>query len=613
MDATDATQLAVDPNRRLLGGRYEIGRVLGSGGMAEVFCGRDTRLTRDVAVKVLRADLARDPSFQTRFRREAQAAASLNHPAIVAVYDTGEETSGGATIPYIVMEYVEGRTLRDVLQAVGKFSAEQALETTADVCAALEFSHRAGIIHRDIKPGNVMVTSEGVVKVMDFGIARAITGSSVTMTQTAAVIGTASYLSPEQARGEHVDARSDVYSTGVLLYELLTGLPPFRGDSPVSVAYQHVKEEAPPPSVLAPGLLPSVDAIVMKALAKNVNNRYQSAAEFRDDLLRAAAGRPVVATPLLAQEPPTTVAAPTTVSAAPTVVGAAATLVGSARTYSMHPSERTGQQGMVYSVPPPLAPTGGGPARLRRRRRNLIWALVLAVLVLGAGAGLAVALSGGNAKVTIPSDIVGRNVSSVTAQLQRLGLKVAFQQTDTGGLPGAVTASTPPPGTSVDKNSQVTLTFVGTLANVPNVVGQPFNAAATQLRDKGFEVNIQVGPPSATDGGKVTSQSPVGGLQVPVGSTVTIVVARIVVPATPTVAPPATQTFVSPAPRPRPRRRQSPTFAPPTTTVPTTSAPPTTTTPTATATPTTTTPTPTVPVTPTLPPTSAPVVVTPSP
>ena len=324
LDAKDATQLAVDPNRRLLGGRYQIGDVLGSGGMAEVFRGRDTRLTRDVAVKVLRADLARDPSFQMRFRREAQAAASLNHPAIVAVYDTGEELSGGATIPYIVMEYVEGHTLRDVLDGEGQFSVERALGSTADVCAALEFSHRAGIIHRDIKPGNVMVTREGVVKVMDFGIARAITGSSVTMTQTAAVIGTASYLSPEQARGEHVDARSDVYSTGVLLYELLTGLPPFRGDSPVSVAYQHVKEDAPPPSSLAPGLPPAVDAIVMKALAKNVNNRYQSAAEFRDDLRRAAAGQPVLATPLLPAE------APTTVAAAPTVMGAAATVVGPA-------------------------------------------------------------------------------------------------------------------------------------------------------------------------------------------------------------------------------------------------------------------------------------------
>ena len=616
LDATDATQLAVDPNRRLLGGRYQIGDVLGSGGMAEVFRGRDTRLTRDVAVKVLRADLARDPSFQMRFRREAQAAASLNHPAIVAVYDTGEEPSGGATIPYIVMEYVEGHTLRDVLNGEGKFSVERALGSTADVCAALEFSHRAGIIHRDIKPGNVMVTREGVVKVMDFGIARAITGSSVTMTQTAAVIGTASYLSPEQARGEHVDARSDVYSTGVLLYELLTGLPPFRGDSPVSVAYQHVKEAAPPPSSLAPGLPPAVDAIVMKALAKNVNNRYQSAAEFRDDLRRASAGQPVLATPLLPAE------AATTVAAAPTVVGAgaAATVAGPAGPTSMHPDERTAQ-GMVYPVSPPLAPTGTGPTGTgptgtrRRGHRNLIWVLVLAVLALGLGGAFAATqLTASPTQVKIPSDIVGQNVSSVTAQLQTLGLKVAFLQINTGGLPGAVTASSPVPGTSVDKGSTVTLTFVGTLAGVPDVVGQPFNVAATELRDKGFEVNTHFGPPSTTNGGTVTSQNPAGGLQAPVGSTVTIVVARIVAPTTPTVAPPApTQTFVAPTPtptptptfaQPTPTPTPTPTFVPPTPTV----APPTTTAPTLTPTTTATTATTAT----TLPATSAPAV-TPTP
>ena len=294
MDETDPTLPAVDPNRRLLGGRYEIGEVLGYGGMAEVFRGRDTRLSRDVAVKVLRTDLARDPSFQMRFRREAQAAASLNHSAIVAVYDTGEESA----IPYIVMEYVEGHTLREVLQH-GRLTVQRSLEITADVCAALESSHRSGIIHRDIKPGNVMLTREGVVKVMDFGIARAITGSAATMTQTASVIGTAQYLSPEQARGETVDARSDVYSTGVLLYELLTGLPPFRGDSPVAVTYQHVREDPQPPSRLDPDIPPDVDAIVLKALAKNPGNRYQGAGEFREDLTRAAMGQPVLATPLL--------------------------------------------------------------------------------------------------------------------------------------------------------------------------------------------------------------------------------------------------------------------------------------------------------------------------
>ncbi len=306
MDETDPTLPAVDPNRRLLGGRYEIGEVLGYGGMAEVFRGRDTRLSRDVAVKVLRTDLARDPSFQMRFRREAQAAASLNHSAIVAVYDTGEQS----TIPYIVMEYVEGHTLREVLQH-GRLTVQRSLEITADVCAALESSHRSGIIHRDIKPGNVMLTREGVVKVMDFGIARAITGSAATMTQTASVIGTAQYLSPEQARGETVDARSDVYSTGVLLYELLTGLPPFRGDSPVAVTYQHVREDPQPPSRLDPDIPPDVDAIVLKALAKNPGNRYQGAGEFREDLTRAAMGQPVMATPLLPYEAATDVT-PTT-------------------------------------------------------------------------------------------------------------------------------------------------------------------------------------------------------------------------------------------------------------------------------------------------------------
>jgi len=307
----------MDSQPTIVGGRYELGELLGRGGMAEVRKGTDTRLGRVVAVKRLRTDLASDATFQARFRREAQSSASLNHPAIVAVYDTGEEPSGdgpgGQNVaqPYIVMEYVAGRTLREILREGRKILPERALEITSGVLSALDYSHRAGIIHRDIKPGNVMLTPSGDVKVMDFGIARAISDASSTMTQTAAVVGTAQYLSPEQARGETVDSRSDVYSAGCLLYELLTGRPPFVGDSPVAVAYQHVREPAVPPSDHDTELPPEVDAIVMKALAKRLEDRYQSAAAMRTDIERYLAGRPVEAT-----VPPPPVETPTAVVAA---------------------------------------------------------------------------------------------------------------------------------------------------------------------------------------------------------------------------------------------------------------------------------------------------------
>jgi eukaryotic-like serine/threonine-protein kinase len=294
---------------RLLGGRYQVGDTLGYGGMAEVHHGRDVRLGREVAIKVLRADLARDPSFQARFRREAQAAAALNHPSIVAVYDTGDENPGlgpNGHAPYIVMEYVDGQTLREVLKTEGRLHPQRAMEMAADICAALDFSHRTGIVHRDIKPGNVMITRAGTIKVMDFGIARAVADNAATVTSTHAVIGTAQYLSPEQARGEKVDARSDVYSLGCLLYELLTGHPPFTGDSPVAVAYQHVRENAVPPSRSNPDVSPALDAIVMKALAKNPMNRYQTAGEMRTDLLRAMSGRPVQAEPVMSDAERTT-------------------------------------------------------------------------------------------------------------------------------------------------------------------------------------------------------------------------------------------------------------------------------------------------------------------
>ena len=280
---------------RLLGGRYELDGVVGRGGMAEVYRARDLRLDRVVAVKTLREDLARDQTFQARFRREAQSAASLNHPSIVAVYDTGEDNTGMSHVPFIVMEFVDGRTIRDLLRDDRRLLPERALEITDGVLRALDYSHRAGIVHRDIKPGNVMLNRQGEIKVMDFGIARAVADTQATMTQTAQVIGTAQYLSPEQARGERVDARSDLYSVGCLLYELLTGRPPFTGDSPVAIAYQHVRENPVPPSRIDPDLPPWADGIVLRAMEKDPNDRYQSAADMRSDIQRALSGFPVAA------------------------------------------------------------------------------------------------------------------------------------------------------------------------------------------------------------------------------------------------------------------------------------------------------------------------------
>ena len=282
---------------RQLGDRYQVGELLGRGGMAEVHEGRDLRLGRRVAIKILKPELARDPAFLARFRREAQSAASLNHPNIVAVYDTGEDPFGegpeAATVPFIVMELVEGITLKELLHSGNKLVPERALEITSGVLAALDYSHRHGIIHRDIKPGNVMLTTTGAVKVMDFGIARAVADAGQTGTSTSTVLGTAAYLSPEQAQGRTVDARSDLYSAGVVLFELLTRRAPFVADSPVAVAFAHVNEPPTAPSVIDPTLPPQLDVIVMKAMAKDPAQRYQTAVEFRADVERAIAGVPV--------------------------------------------------------------------------------------------------------------------------------------------------------------------------------------------------------------------------------------------------------------------------------------------------------------------------------
>ncbi|USQ82316.1 Stk1 family PASTA domain-containing Ser/Thr kinase [Streptomyces phaeoluteigriseus] len=503
---------------RRLGGRYELGHVLGRGGMAEVYLAHDTRLGRTVAVKTLRADLARDPSFQARFRREAQSAASLNHPAIVAVYDTGEDYIDGVSIPYIVMEYVDGSTLRELLHSGRKLLPERTLEMTIGILQALEYSHRAGIVHRDIKPANVMLTRNGQVKVMDFGIARAMGDSGMTMTQTSAVIGTAQYLSPEQAKGEQVDARSDLYSTGCLLYELLTVRPPFVGDSPVAVAYQHVREEPQAPSVFDAEITPEMDAIVLKALVKDPNYRYQSADEMRADIEACLDGQPVAAT-------------------------AAMGAVG----YGGYPDDQPttalrSADGGATSMLPPMNPDDGGfgyddrPDRRRQKKSNTstILLIVAAVLVL-VGAILIGkwAFSGdgtGNDTVLVPS-LIGKTQADATQQLTNVDLKVGTvtQKPCEDQAKGNICAQDPTPKTEVDKNSTVNL-VVSTGAPkvaVPSVLGKSLEEAKTLLEGDKYQLVVETKDEISTEEpGTVLDQDPNLGAEVEKGSKVTLTIAK---------------------------------------------------------------------------------------
>ncbi|MEV0554257.1 MULTISPECIES: Stk1 family PASTA domain-containing Ser/Thr kinase [unclassified Streptomyces] len=504
---------------RRLGGRYELGHVLGRGGMAEVHLAHDTRLGRTVAVKTLRADLARDPSFQARFRREAQSAASLNHPAIVAVYDTGEDYIEGISIPYIVMEYVDGSTLRELLHSGRKLLPERAMEMTIGILQALEYSHRNGIVHRDIKPANVMLTRNGQVKVMDFGIARAMGDSGMTMTQTAAVIGTAQYLSPEQAKGEQVDARSDLYSAGCLLYELLTVRPPFIGDSPVAVAYQHVREEPQAPSVFDPEITPEMDAIVLKALTKDPDYRYQSADEMRVDIEACLDGQPVAAT-------------------------AAMGSVG----YGGYPDDRPttalrSTDAQATSMLPPMNPDDGGfgyDDRAGRRRQqkksntSTILLVVAGLLVL-VGAILigkwAFTGQGGADDDTFPApNFVNQTQSEAEKLATNRELELKIDSKPCEDTPkNSVCAQNPKAETQVNKGDTITLT-VSTGAPkvaVPNVIDDQVEDATDKLEDDkyGFTVKTE-SKESSEEPGTVLEQDPTAGDEVEKGSTITLTVAK---------------------------------------------------------------------------------------
>ncbi|SEB41233.1 serine/threonine protein kinase [Amycolatopsis tolypomycina] len=500
---------------RLLSNRYELGETLGYGGMSEVHHGHDVRLGREVAIKILRADLARDPQFQERFRREAQNAAALNHPAIVAVYDTGEANTEFGPLPYIVMEYVEGRTLRDIVKTEGPMSQKRAMEVMADVCAALDFSHRHGIVHRDVKPANVMITKNGAVKVMDFGIARAMHDGQASMTQTAAVIGTAQYLSPEQARGESVDARSDVYAAGCVLYELITGEPPFTGDSPVAVAYQHVREDPNPPSSVNPAVAPELDAVVLKALAKGPANRYQSAAEMRSDLVRTLSGQRPVAPMVMSEDE---------------------------RTQVMNADRRQPQRYDEYSEPDDEDPKA-------KRRRRTILAAVAAVFVLGAVL-LIMWLSGSfkgndNATLVAVPDVLHQTVPQARETLKSKGfdgtiepksIPCGVQPTD--GTPecgpddiNKVIKTDPSAGISVASNTKITL-YVGASpgkAIVPDLKSKTPTEAGQALAEVKLALDptvdyVEVDDPNQA--GLVQSQNPPAGSELAQGQPVKITVGK---------------------------------------------------------------------------------------
>jgi beta-lactam-binding protein with PASTA domain/predicted Ser/Thr protein kinase len=575
---------------RLLGGRYQVGELLGYGGMAEVHKGRDLRLGRDVAVKMLRTDLARDETFQERFRREAQNSAALNHPAIVAVYDTGEEISAaGEKQPFIVMEFVNGRTLKEVLAAEQRLQPRRALEMIADICAALEFSHRHGIIHRDIKPGNVMLTQNGQVKVMDFGIARALASGATTMTQTSAVIGTAQYLSPEQARGESVDARSDVYAAGCVLFELLVGHPPFVGDSPVSVAYQHVREDPKAPSDIAHDVPPDVDAIVLKALAKNPLNRYQSAQEMRADALRAVSGRPVLATPVMSE-------AETMAMAGPMRPSNGATRQLPAGVGGRQDERRTSSWVMavlaalgvlaVVALAVGLALRGGGgddpqtPTTVAMPKLTGLSELeaqnALAAAKLPPGqtsadksedcdkgevtdqtppVGQPVELTQtvsfkvctGPDQVRVPGNLVGSTQDRAREALEGLKLEPKFVQVDSDRGAGIVT-KVEKEGEQVAPGTEITVEVSrGNQTGVPNVVGKTEEVARGILENSGWNVVTVAGEESDTPG-IVTQQSPQANKKAKKGSTVTITVSvpRVETPPTDPVSPGPTATATQP-------------------------------------------------------------------
>ena len=495
------------PEQRVYTNRYEIVRHLARGGMAEVYLAHDQLLDRRVALKVLFPEFARDPAFVQRFRREAQSAANLNHPNIVAVFDWGEEDG----TYFIVMEYVEGRSVREAIQSDGPLYPNLAADLASDIAGALGFAHRNGVVHRDVKPGNILLTPQGQVKVTDFGIARA-AGASEGLTQTGSVMGTATYFSPEQAQGLPVDARSDVYSLGIVLYEMVCGVPPFSGESPISVAYKHVREEAPKPTVVNPDVPVALENIILTAMAKTPDGRYASADDMRADLARFRRGEQTSAVPLVAVP-----------------VGGADVTVVNPQMDKVY--DRTAVGTVVSSPTIPTAP--------RRSAAPFVLVLIgLLVLLAGLGYLLARQLSGdgGGSLVTV-ANYIGQQEGDARLLIEHDGLKAdVTTETNDQKPPGEVFAQEPDPGTKLEKGDTVKLRVSGGKGEVrvPDVADETLDDAQSRLADAGFQYRVLQETSDSVDAGKVLRTDPAAGALAQKGSEVKLYVSsgkeQVVIP-----------------------------------------------------------------------------------
>lgn len=508
------------PITKLADGRYTVGQMIGTGGMADVYLGLDTRLNREVAIKVLRRDLAKDPAFVARFRKEALAAGGLNHPGIVAVYDSGEENNS----PYIVMELVSGQTLRQKLQA-GQLPLSTSLEIIKGILQALDYSHNKGIIHRDIKPSNIMITDSGDIKVMDFGIARATDDIGATLTNTWNVVGTAQYLSPEQATGEMADGRSDLYSLGCLMYELLTGQPPFTGDTPVSVAYQHVSSPLTPASQINPTLDLNLDRMLEVVLAKDPNNRYQDAAAMLEDLEHVIKGEPVT-TKIKKIFPRRKLFTSLTVLAAGITLLAVGYFASAPTGVSIKVPNVVGlteAEARVllkdFNINIERAPDAKIPLD------RIASQLPLATSDVAAGSSVTLTISEGPGNTTIPVGLIGLSLEEARYRLTAAGLLISQTiAVDSDQAPGVVLSINPSPGTTTTAGSGVTLEIASGNVQVPSLVGLNEINAKTILTQSGFLIREISASDTSKPAGEILAQAPEAGATKTIGSIVTITV-----------------------------------------------------------------------------------------